>query len=68
MHILTFSNGLTVEKNMSENIIKYGLDEIWFSVPAATPQTYVKVCPSKEKEDFYKIRNNISYLCRLKNA
>ncbi len=66
INVLTFSNGLAVPPSMSRQMINAGLDEIWFSVPAATPETYQIVCPSKTAKDFIRIQLNIAYLCRLK--
>ena len=66
--VLTFSNGLAVTPQVSNALIKSGLNEIWFSVPAATSGMYQKVCPSKTGKDFERVKKNISYLCHLKNS
>lgn len=65
--VITFSNGLAMTPAMSNELVKLGLNEIWFSVPAATASTYRKICPSKSEKDFERIKKNISYLCNLKN-
>jgi MoaA/NifB/PqqE/SkfB family radical SAM enzyme len=65
--VLTFSNGLTVTPAASDVLIRAGLNEIWFSIPAATAGTYTQICPSKSSKDFEKIKQNIAYLCTLKN-
>ncbi len=66
INVMTFSNGLAVTPQMIREMVNAGLNEIWFSVPAATGETYQKVCPSKNAADFRKIQRNILYLCRLK--
>jgi MoaA/NifB/PqqE/SkfB family radical SAM enzyme len=68
INVMTFSNGLVVTPRMSRELVSAGLNEIWFSVPAASEATYRKVCPSKKGEDFLRIRRNIAYLCRLKRT
>jgi MoaA/NifB/PqqE/SkfB family radical SAM enzyme len=65
--VLTFSNGLTITEKVSQELIKCGLNEIWFSVPAASAEVYQKICPSKKARDFERIKKNIRYLCGLKN-
>ncbi|MFH0753822.1 MAG: radical SAM protein [Candidatus Omnitrophota bacterium] len=67
MDALTFSNGLALTPRVSQELVKSGLNEIWFSVPAASPEVYQKICPSKKARDFERIKKNIHYLCRLKN-
>ncbi|MFH0753828.1 MAG: radical SAM protein [Candidatus Omnitrophota bacterium] len=66
INVMTFSNGLAVTPGMSHELVSAGLNEIWFSVPAATGETYEKVCPSKKASDFKKVQQNIAYLCRFK--
>ena len=66
--VITSTNGLAVTPAMSNELVKLGLNEICFSVPAATAQTYTRICPSKKNKDFIRIRKNISYLCGLKNS
>jgi MoaA/NifB/PqqE/SkfB family radical SAM enzyme len=68
VQMITFSNALTLSGRLSNELVNLGLDEIWFSVPAATAETYVKICASKTAEDFEKIKRNISYICKLKKA
>lgn len=65
--VITFSNGLTVTPAASDVLVRSGLTEIWFSIPAATAETYARICPSKSGKDFERLKENISYLCRLKN-
>ncbi len=61
------TNCTLLDEQKSERMIDLGVDMITASIWAATPETYVKTHPSRQKEDFYRIKNSLKAISELKN-
>ncbi|MDP2939856.1 MAG: radical SAM/SPASM domain-containing protein [Candidatus Omnitrophota bacterium] len=68
VHCVT--NGVLLNKALSEELINAGLDYIYISIDAATPEVYSQVhhLPSKQipSDDFFTIVENIEQLINIK--
>ncbi|MBU4305245.1 MAG: radical SAM protein [Candidatus Omnitrophica bacterium] len=61
-----FTNGILLDKNVADQAVELGIDEIFCSLPAATPATFAKINTKQKPEGLSKILDNLTYLCRLK--
>lgn len=61
--ISTNTNGLLLKSDLSKDLVKSGLDEIYISIDAATKATYNKV---RTGLDFQKVKSNIINLSKIK--
>jgi len=62
-----FTNGTLIDKKTINTIIQSKTDELFISVSASNPKTYVKVHPRQRKDMFIKTENNIKNLVKQKN-
>lgn len=60
------TNGLLLDKKKIELMVRLGVDMITASIWAGSPQTYTKTHPSKNREDFYRIKDNLKYFYKIK--
>jgi MoaA/NifB/PqqE/SkfB family radical SAM enzyme len=67
IHVVSFTNGLEISKSVGEKLVKYGLNELYCSIPAGTAETYSRVCPLTGEKGFLKIEENLKTLCKIKN-
>lgn len=62
--IMLFSNGILFDQNISDNVIKIGLDHISFSLDSVDEETYKKI---RGKALFDQVVSNIKYLVKKRN-
>jgi len=64
LNIIT--NFTLIDEERAKRLIDLGVDMITASIWAATPETYIETHPGKTEVDFYKIKNSLKRLSRLK--
>ena len=64
LNIIT--NFTLINEEKAKKLIDLGVDLITASIWAGTEDIYIKTHPNKTKEDFYKIKENLSRLSQLK--
>jgi MoaA/NifB/PqqE/SkfB family radical SAM enzyme len=63
-----FTNGTKINKESSKIITNHSDIEMYISVSASNPKTYVRVHPKQKQSIFYDCENNIKQLIKLKNT
>lgn len=66
MILQLFTNALLLDKNYAKKIVDANLDEIYCSISAANSNTYRKLHPSSEKNEFETIEKNIMFFSKYK--
>ena len=56
------TNFTLLNKERLDHLVNIGVDFLTISTWSATADTYVKTHPNRSKEDFYKIKENLTYL------
>ncbi len=64
--VLFFTNGILLDEEKAKEIIELGVNEIYCSFPAGTPEVYEKVASIQPAETFYKIRDNLKNFMALR--
>jgi len=64
--VLFFTNGILLNEEKVRELIDLGVNEIYCSFPAGTPEVYEKVASIQPRETFYKIRDNLKKFMALK--
>lgn len=64
--VLFFTNGILLDEEKVRELIDLGVNEIYCSFPAGTPEVYEKVASIQPRETFYKIRDNLKKFMALK--
>ena len=67
LKIQIFTNGTIIDEISAKNIVKTKTDELFISVSASNPDTYVNVHPKQKKELFFDCQRNIKRLVNLRN-
>lgn len=61
-----FTNGILLTEEISKKIIDIGVDEIYCSFPAGTPETYKIINPIQKPETYHKVVKNLKRLSEMK--
>ncbi len=64
--IVTCTNGILLNKALAEELVELGMDEIYCSITGGTPEVFARVCPGMSKDIFWRIRDNLLYLSKMK--
>ena len=64
--VLFFTNGILLDEEKAKEIIELGVNEIYCSFPAGTPEVYEKVASIQPSQTFYKIRDNLKNFMALR--
>ena len=64
--VLFFTNGILLDEQKAKEIIDLGVNEIYCSLPAGSPQVFEKISSIQTKDTFYKIRDNLKRLMELR--
>jgi len=68
IRVIFFTNGCFLNEKIAEEIINLGVTQIYCSLPAASEESYEKICISPQKKEwFYIIVKNMKSLVKLKN-
>jgi len=62
----TYTNGILLNTDMIDELIKMKFDEIRFSVMAGTDEMYLRTHPGVKDNTFYNLKQNLLYLSRRK--
>lgn len=63
---IAFTNGYCLSASMSRQLIDGGLSQLTCSLPAASPETYARICSKTGKTGFEQIIGNLKTLNRIK--
>jgi len=61
-----FTNGIALNGEAAEKAVKYGIEEIFCSLPAGTDATFAKINTKQTANTFHQVIGNLKYLCRSK--
>jgi len=61
-----FTNGILLNKKVARELIDLGIEEVFCSFPAGKAQTYAMINTKQNQKVFYKVLENLKYLCDLK--
>ncbi|RKY36779.1 MAG: hypothetical protein DRP78_02790 [Candidatus Omnitrophota bacterium] len=61
-----FTNGILLNKNAVDTVVELGVDQIFCSLPAGTPEIFAKINTKQSHEVFLKILTNLEYLSKIK--
>ena len=62
-----FSNGILMNKKIAKQVIELGVDEVFFSVTAGSPEVYAKVNPMHKEKTYHLVKENIKNLVMMRN-
>ncbi|MBU4148851.1 MAG: radical SAM protein [Candidatus Omnitrophica bacterium] len=57
--VLFFTNGILLDEEKAKEIMDLGVNEIYCSFPAGTPEVYEKIASIQPSQTFYKIWDNL---------
>jgi MoaA/NifB/PqqE/SkfB family radical SAM enzyme len=63
----TYTNGILLNTDMIDELIKMKFDEIRFSVMAGTDEMYLRTHPGVKDNTFYNLKQNLLYLAQRKS-
>lgn len=66
MGVVTSTNGILLNKKIAKELVELNMDEIYCSVTGGTPEVFSRVCPGIGEDNFYRLKNNLCYLTKLK--
>lgn len=61
-----FSNGILLTKDVGEKLVKYGVNEVFCSFPAASARTWQKINTKCDPSDFSRVLQNLRDLSEAK--
>jgi MoaA/NifB/PqqE/SkfB family radical SAM enzyme len=61
-----FTNGLLLDKPMVEEFVKIGLDRLYWSLSASTPESFAKQQPARKPADFTRMVEMVKHLVKKK--
>jgi len=64
--VVSSTNGALLDRRMAEELVELGMDEIYCSITGGTPEVFARVCPEMSKDIFWRIRDNLLYLSKMK--
>jgi MoaA/NifB/PqqE/SkfB family radical SAM enzyme len=66
--VLFFTNGILFDEEKAKEVIDLGVNEIYCSFPAGSPDTYAKISTIQPADTFFKVRNNLKKFMELRRA
>lgn len=64
--VLFFTNGILLDEAKAREIIDLGVNEIYCSFPAGTPEVYARIASIQPPETFHRIRENLTRFMQLR--
>ncbi len=64
--VLFFTNGILLDQDKAKEVIDLGVNEIYCSFPAGSPETYAKISSVQPPETFFKVRHNLKKFIELR--